>query len=418
MVPISRAPRQPIHLRRLTPIHLIFLCMVVGVVPALAVSSPPPASEDAEALVRQLGDPAYKMREEAAQKLVRMGRRAEAALKRGLWDTDAEVRRRCEQLLPPALQGEARIVAFLRDEDGRGGKALPGWERFTSIVGTGRDARLFFADMWRADPDLMEGAGRHERGAGGLWVRRCVDFDNKLAGLLAMPRTGRGMGGKLLVSDAELGALLFVASDPGITLAVYPACSLSSLLRLDGRLRERDGSRAQMLRKLCVPIVLGQHGKVFLPGTSEDDLKFRLIVAMEFELGEGVGPAVRALETRAGDPDARATAAAALAKLRGRVHLPLLEAMLDDGAALERFLPRAIEPRGPDKFQVRDVALAMLVDLTGQKHCEYGFLDSGRTDFRLFDSSAGYAPVGFADDSARQRALAKWKVWRRAHPGG
>jgi hypothetical protein len=369
--------------------------------------------------VHQLGDSEYKVREEAAEKLVRIGRNAEPALKRGLRDADPEVRRRCEQLLPLAHRGEAQISEFLRDEDGRAGKALPGWKRFAGIVGTGRDARIFFVDMWRAEPDLMEAAGKHERGAGGLFTLRCYEVDMRLSGrLLEVPGAGHGMAiKKNEIGDAQLGALLFVASDQEIMFAMYPALELSPVLRTERRLREPKGSRAQMLRKLCVPVVLGQHGEVCLPETAQADVCRRLAIAMEFGLPEGGVLATRTLQTGGGDPDIRATAAAALAKLDGRAQLGLLEAMLEDGAELKQGPSRKLDAPGPPTFQVRDVALAMLVYATGQKHSEYGFIDSERKEFSLFDW-LGYRPVGFTNDTARQRALAKWKEWRRAHPEG
>jgi hypothetical protein len=410
-----RAATQAFHELSLTAIYLGILCIVLGVAPDVAGQTP--SSPGAiEALVHQLGDQVYKVREEAAEKLVRMGHEAEPALKRGLRDADPEVRRRCEQLLPLAHRGEARIVEFLRDDDG--GNELPGWRRFTGIVAAGRAARVFFADMWRADPDLMEAAGKHKRGVGSLWARRCHEMNRKLLPLLQVPRGMQGAAAKSLVSDAQLGALLYVASDRDVLFAMYPAFELSTVLRLDERLRERDESRAQLLRKLCVPVVLGQHGEVCLPETAQVDLVCRLRISMEFAFPEGISLARKALEGQTGNPETRATAAAALAKLGGCAHLPIVEAMLEDDAELRRAVPRDLGSSGPDTFQVRDIALAMVVYVTGQKHSEYGFVNAEQKEFQLFDSVLGYAAVGFADDAARRRAMAKWKEWRRAHPKG
>jgi hypothetical protein len=58
---------------------------------------------------------------------------------------------------------------------------------------------------------------------------------------------------------------------------------------------------------------------------------------------------------------------------------------------------------------VRDVALAMLVHLTGQKHADYDFTFSRAPGYSLMFS----APfLGFTTPEERDRAFKKWSEWK------
>src|SRR5438067_8890094 len=109
-------------------------------------------------LVSKLGNPSFKVREEAASRLVQFGRAVEPVLREGLTYPEAEVRRRCERLIPLALNYdlEKQIRAFLADQDEKNPPALPGWTRFKEAAGADAAARDLFVDMHRIDTEYME----------------------------------------------------------------------------------------------------------------------------------------------------------------------------------------------------------------------------------------------------------------------
>ncbi len=110
----------------------------------------------ANTLVQRLGDESFSERERAAADLLTRGRDAVAALEEGLKSPDAEVRRRCGELLPLARRSdlEIRVDEFVA----RGGDAapLPGWARFRKLAGDDRPARLLFVLIGRSNHALLE----------------------------------------------------------------------------------------------------------------------------------------------------------------------------------------------------------------------------------------------------------------------
>ena len=64
------------------------------------------------------------------------------------------------------------------------------------------------------------------------------------------------------------------------------------------------------------------------------------------------------------------------------------------------------------EIQIRDVALAVSVILSGQKLDDYGFVDQ----FPHNGTGYTYTRCYFPDDDARKAALDRWKEWRAKNP--
>ena len=94
-----------------------------------------------------------------------------------------------------------------------------------------------------------------------------------------------------------------------------------------------------------------------------------------------------------------------MAKLGGAAYIDRLEPLLEDDTPCASFKLNDQEIQ----TQVRDVALAVLVKLTGQDLRAYGFdrvQENALTDFNT-------ATLGFVDDKARQAALEKYREYAR-----
>jgi hypothetical protein len=143
------------------------LLLLVTLLPAAANATP------AGELVQRLGDPLFEAREAAAAALTRLGPDAVAELEAGLRHPDAEVRRRCAELLPAARRGDRdrRLDDFI---DARSGAAAPpGWARFRTLAGDDRDARGLFADLCRDDPAAAALLEKEPRKLAGQLLQRC-----------------------------------------------------------------------------------------------------------------------------------------------------------------------------------------------------------------------------------------------------
>lgn len=71
-----------------------------------------------------------------------------------------------------------------------------------------------------------------------------------------------------------------------------------------------------------------------------------------------------------------------------------------------------VRPKTMGVVQVRDVALAMLVHITGQSHKDYSF--GFTTVGQPFQVNSTYN-MGFLEDAKRQEALAKWDAYAKAN---
>src|SRR5262249_53508131 len=151
-------PRSLAHMIRTFCLAAAIVFAFATVAPANTPAMSPKDREEALQLVGKLGNPSFKVREDAASRLVRFGRAVEPVLREGLKNPDPEVRRRCERLIPLALNFdlEKQIKAFLADKEDKNPAVLPGWTKFKEAAGGDEAARSLFVDMHRIDTEYME----------------------------------------------------------------------------------------------------------------------------------------------------------------------------------------------------------------------------------------------------------------------
>ena len=65
------------------------------------------------------------------------------------------------------------------------------------------------------------------------------------------------------------------------------------------------------------------------------------------------------------------------------------------------------------RTQIRDIALATLVELAGQKHSQYGFANLQKHPQYVFNAST----LAFANDADREEAIQTWRESREAARG-
>src|SRR5262245_21242555 len=128
--------------------------------PSWAAPAPkaPANTERATELVKALGDPSFRVREQASRDLLQLGRSAYPALMAGTQDSSPEIRLRCRRLLPSifALEMRARLEDFVNDTDPSNDHGLVGWKRYRHVAGADQAARTLFTGMVKSDPQLME----------------------------------------------------------------------------------------------------------------------------------------------------------------------------------------------------------------------------------------------------------------------
>jgi len=385
-----------------SPYRLCF-ATALGLALLSSTTAPANASEAAETernklsdLVRQLGSDVYEEREKASQQLQRVGLAAKSALEKGSADEDAEIRRRCQELLPALIEIDLqrRIAAFLADKDGKGVHDIPLWTTFRKAAGEDAGARQLFAEMLQAETlsFLLDCADSPDR-QGDVLERYTRGVQQKM-----YQRTAGRVQGQL--TRGEWGAILFIGGETksagGREQAPYIISSM--LYQPFVRTLLADGAQGAAIRKLLLRWMNNQ--------TNENVILQLTNSIQNLGLKEGTDYLLSVIRDKKVRGIYLAQVLTNLGRQNNKEHIPVLETVLEDQTQLGQVQFNQL--RG--NTELRDVALAMLVHLTGQSHKDYGF------SFLSVNAGLLWAPnySGFVTAEQRDAAHKKWKTWAAA----
>ncbi len=358
------------------------------------------ASEHLSERIEQLGDTSFQVREAAAEELLKLGMAAKPALTLAMTHPDLEIRLRVRHLLGSIEQNELerRVAAFLKDTKDFDKYNFPGWAQFSKAVGEDYTSRELFAEILRAEMRLLTAVQRDAKSAAVLYAQRIQSL-----------QTGSYTGTPSRSSVASLAALLLVGGDPAMSLNSVGGYQMYSLLQQSQTGRAiTSGKRSPMIRKLFGAWLLGQAENPTLARNG-------LLLALRYQMKEaGLQLAGTLLEKKVTSSSLASTQGYAILTI-GRFgdhgNVKQLEAMLENDTVCHSWhngkFKEAI------RVQIRDVALAVLIHLTGQEHKEYGFQLIRKSSTTLFSIYT----CGFPEESKRRTALAKWKQWSMEQNG-
>ena len=400
---ISVPPMPAVYLRR---IALVCLGAVASLGPRAAAddrAGPGPlpgkaGEERAFELIRQLGAKQFTQRQRAQRELVELGLPAKAALEAACANPDAEIRRRAKQALASVvdLEFEARIEAFLAEGTGPEGHGLPGWRDYCALAGDGPLARRLFGDMQRTERELLQAIDDNPQHAGELLEARCREVAQELA------EHGEGSRRSAGAPPATLATLLLVAANHAVPISgevgncLYHLCQQRSLEQ--SMLARNTGD---LLRRLLAAWVVRPLAADSL--TSYQNLH----LALDNNIKEALPQASSLIAAGAAPAHLISWAILTVAKFGDPEQFAVLEPLLNDVRNV------AAPNRGGQQLdaQVRDVALAALVHLSGQQLADYGFAHVRSHPSCLFIADS----LGFSDPTARDRALRRWSDRSAAH---
>lgn len=348
---------------------------------------------EAAKLVDQLGDEQYSVREQASEKLTRMGLPSLKAIARGSKHVDREIRYRCERILVlvQQLEFEKRLEAFLSDPGNGESFDFPGWNVYRKLYGDSRELRLFFVEMQRAEPELMASVAKGKAKT----VETITTRGNEIQ------QTLMAFGQEVPIGS--VAAMLFVAlagdaeTNQQAAGFVYNFCYQQSF-----RNALTGGKNKDILRKMIGAWV--QRGDEWIGYQG-------MMLALQYDLQEGMVPAERMLKNDNSQPHLRQYAIVTVAKFGNDSHLPLLEKMLQDQRVCGTW---QINNNVNISTQVRDVALAALVHLSKQEFKQYGFDRIQMTQPWIFNPHT----AGFEKNEKREEALKKWEDFKQTQKKG
>lgn len=362
-----------------------------------------PTASEIQRWVSQLGDDDYQVRKSAADRLVKAGEAARAPLAELAEGPDPETRfaaRRLVTLIDESAFNQ-RLAEFAADVDGRRGITLPGWESFSQFVGSDAPSRELFVEMQRAESPLLQQVfatpdKRHE-----------INWEEQINRLLRARIT---QPGQVTIPAGSSATLLFLGSLPDTNLSDGAAAGLRQLTQIPPLTEALSTKRADnALRRLVCAWV------VHCPNRSNIILQQRLDAMFQHSLSECLPLAIALLEPKpeflAVLPTQQMLAILAVGKFGSEENIATLEPYLDD---TRECLPRQ-QINGPGSelasVQMRDVALAALLRLTGQEPVAYGFLHARPHPQMLFDVTS----LTMENDERRGAALGQWRAWRAQH---
>ena len=382
----------------MTPLAVAALALAAADVSPDPRSLEVPAADRAKAraLVGRLGSPVYGERDEATKQLRAMGRLALPVLTRtAAADPDAEVRFRCENLIPAAAAEDfdARLAVFLADAAGKFRHDLPGWAKFHALTGEDPLARELFAELLKSEPNraliagLAQGKAELERRV----IARRYDLYTKMS-LRGMPAWALPME-RYEPTLVDAAGLLFAETLIGDKITPRGALRMATPYTV----LMRTGVRTELTTDRLGPVVQ----KLVVAWMDSRDTATSLtqvLTIASMVRPDSVGKyATRMIGATGATAYHRASAAATVARVGNRDDLPALVPLLSDAAVV------VARVDGGEDIQVRDAALAMAALLSGRDPADFGM-----------ESRSGGGPqysylnYSFPDEAAREKALAKW----------
>lgn len=343
--------------------------------------------EKARELVEQLGAPKYSERQLAGTALLKMGIDVLPILNEGTEHPDREVRYRSAQLLDIVREADftRRLAAFEASVNDNEDFGLPLWLRFRNLVGAGPETRRIFVEMQRAESSLLRAAGDSDEKTKALVADRMQEMQKQLQ---FQPR-GLPIG--------STAALLFVSGNEKVqTPDQHGWLIYNYVLQQPFNDQLRDGPRREPLRKLL--------GNWIRHNTSSAIAYQSMMVAMQFDLTEGLIPAEKMLSQAGQAPQVRQYAVLTVARFGDVNWTTKLAPLLEDTGVCMQFQNNNMNYT----TQVRDVALAATIHLYKLDPKTFGF-DNIRTNPQYgFDP----ASLGFKSDDDRTAAKKKWDEFR------
>lgn len=361
-------------------------------------------------LIGELGAASFRVRERATRTLTEVGVPAKAALLKALESPDAEVRYRARLVLSDVLDLDfkQRLDDFIDDVGGTREHDLPGWHRFREFVGDSPVARRLFIDMERNESALLEATELGAQSATTAFEARCQQIQEGMR----IP----GRQAERQVSVGTVAALLFVGADNNVAVNMQSAmCVTNFCYQQPFRQAIAGGDYSPLLKKLI-------GGWVRRDFASDPTAAYQtMMLALTFNVRDGVEPALTMLKDGGGNPHMRQYALLVVGKFGGPDEVARLEPLLNDQAVCAQ-QQIAVQtggakngPPNPNNVknevietQIRDVALAVMLHLSGQKLADFGFERAQPNGTILFNT----ATLGFAKPDDREAALAKWHTWR------
>ncbi len=329
-----------------------------------------------------------KFRRAVAEALWRVGPKDETAipiLLELLKDEEGEYRQ-------PADERE-RMTAFLADRKGRRGSGFPAWIDYRRVVGDTPVTRRLFGRMLAAEPDLCAAVGGDPKRLADLLALRAAALDDSDSIRRGHYRAGLGDVAALFLVAARSDVAPFFDDDLKIHHAIDRVLRYGGVdppvLRYSTSSHQYVGTdwhhsdpEHRAIQELARRWALREAAPKWLA--------VRMDVASRFALTDALQPLAMRLLHDAAQPNYAGKWAEFAIRTVRRAHKSeerrLLAAYLERARPLGwELMPRPLRPSPDPEMlhlvdpQLRDLALGVIVELSGKRPADYGFVEYSTT---------------------------------------
>jgi hypothetical protein len=346
--------------------------------------------------IEELGHDAYPVRQAAAEHLLSAGPSARKPLVAIADNPDPETRAAARRIvaLIDRTEFERQLEAFAADLDGKLGLTLPGWDEFRDRVGADADSRELFVDMQRQEGPLLRAVfSTPTQSLQAAWEERVLHL------VQWQPTTPERMSPPL----GTCASIIFLGSVPEMEVSDRGAMLVENVIQRPP-IRENllQGSHREVIRRLVAGWIL------HCPNRNEAILYRRLFLASTNLLNEALPLAINIVRGGGDYPQVqpmnKAAAILLIGQLGGQEHIELLEPLLSDATVCQAVAPG-------QSVQIRDVALVVVLHLSGQQPSDYGYVNARVQPQQMFQLQT----LSIGSDQQRNEALARWREWQAGH---
>lgn len=403
-------------------------CGVVAVVACAAnlslaqsTSNGQTESETVATLIRGLGAPAFSQREQASRQLLALGNAARDQLSAIGNDASPETRKRVDWILARIETEDLEKVAssFLLDPDASASHGLPAWSQFRELAGDSRTSKLLFLESVKCQRELL------------------TEIESFSTQQIATPESQRHLAAVASNAAILIQREQMSMSEPRIGDFVGLLLATSTFERttpiLVTETIETHVDRfifTQFLHKQGYGSCLKKMLAVWVPKTHDSIAPRMMDLSLRHDIPSVVAIArQQLLPTR--DTQTRHLALSCLLRFGNESDLPLIASMLSDRAIVYSWTADDMRsfsgnsqievfndpPPGYQEdnsvpaqrfvVQMRDIALATILHLSGESHPEKYFPGYRASSVDGFDRYSIATPLG--QDELHDQRIELWK---------
>ncbi|MEZ6142444.1 MAG: hypothetical protein R3B84_17940 [Zavarzinella sp.] len=354
------------------------------------VLAAPQEPAEINALIEKLGDPSFKVREAAEERLLEIGAEALDYVKAGIMHDDAEISTRCHRIYPEIRNRNLELLLdrFVVNVNNNAGD-IPGASEFLKIVGDSKANRELYKSMFKKHELILSSLGNEDQN-----LRAFTDLAMSLR---SVNQLGRPINNINNATDDDLHTYFFLGSittknretAAGNYQFHYPLLSSPLLAEL---------TKSESFNKLFVGWLKNERYSTLLNRGFAVAVQYKITGAKDAALHIVNDKNVRLAYIKS-------YALSGFARLATKEDLPKLDPLLQDKSILTNIRINNIN----GQVQVRDVALGAAMIIMGQNPNDFGY--PRKLPNLSPTSTLSYTYFVMESDEKRDEALKKWQQW-------